>query len=35
MKSAFLILAHTEFELLRLLISCLDDPRNDIYVHFD
>lgn len=35
MKHAFLILAHTEFEVLRLLVSCLDDPRNDIYVHFD
>ncbi len=35
MKSAFLILAHTEFEVLKLLVSCLDDPRNDIYVHFD
>lgn len=35
MKHAYLILAHTEFEVLRLLISCLDDPRNDIYVHFD
>ena len=35
MKHAYLILAHTEFEVLKLLVSCLDDPRNDIYVHFD
>ena len=35
MKHAYLILAHTEFELLKLLISCLDDERNDIYVHID
>ena len=35
MKHAFLILAHTDFEVLRLLIACLDDPRNDIFVHFD
>lgn len=35
MKHAYLILAHTEFDLLKLLISCLDDERNDIYVHID
>ena len=35
MKHAYLILAHTEFDLLKLLVSRLDDPRNDIYVHFD
>ena len=35
MKHAFLILAHTEFEVLKLLVSCLDDPRNDIFIHFD
>lgn len=35
MKHAYLILAHNEFELLSLLISALDDVRNDIYVHFD
>ena len=35
MKHAYLILAHTEFELLQLLVQALDDPRNDIYVHFD
>lgn len=34
-RHAYLILAHTEFELLRLLIKSLDDPRNDIFVHLD
>lgn len=35
MKHAYLILAHHEFELLRILVDCLDDARNDIYVHID
>lgn len=35
MKHAYLILAHHEFELLQTLIDCLDDARNDIYVHID
>ena len=35
MKHAYLILAHHEFDLLRTLIRCIDDPRNDIYVHID
>lgn len=35
MKHAFLILAHNEFEVLRRLIACLDDDRNDIFIHFD
>ncbi len=35
MKHAYLILAHTEFELLALLVQALDDERNDIYIHFD
>ena len=35
MKHAYLIIAHNEFALLRLLVSCLDDSRNDIYVHID
>ena len=34
-KHAFLILAHNEFEILRLLVSRLDDSRNDIFIHFD
>lgn len=35
MKHAYLILAHHEFGLLQTLIACLDDARNDIYVHID
>ena len=35
MKHAFLIMAHNEFELLQILVSCLDDPRNDVFVHID
>ena len=35
MKHAYLILAHDEFGLLQTLIGCLDDVRNDIYVHID
>ncbi len=35
MKHAYLILAHHEFGLLQTLIGCLDDGRNDIYVHLD
>lgn len=34
-RHAYLILCHTEFELLQILISCLDDERNDIFVHID
>lgn len=32
---AYLIIAHNEFKVLRLLVSALDDERNDIYVHID
>ena len=35
MKHAFLILAHNAFDLLQLLVSRLDDVRNDIFVHID
>ena len=35
MKHAYLILAHNEWDLLRTLISCIDDERNDIFVHID
>ncbi len=35
MKHACLILAHHQFALLQYLVSQLDDPRNDIYVHMD
>ena len=35
MKHAYLIIAHNEFEVLKRLVSALDDARNDIYVHID
>ena len=35
MKHAYLILAHNEFGLLQTLVDCLDDARNDIFVHID
>jgi hypothetical protein len=28
-------MAHNEFELLQILVLCLDDPRNDLFVHID
>jgi hypothetical protein len=34
-KHAFLILAHNEFPVMERLLYCLDDERNDIYIHFD
>ena len=34
-KHAYLIMAHTEPELLKKLIQLLDDERNDIYLHID
>lgn len=35
MRHAYLIIAHTEFRLLENLISVLDYPGNDIFVHID
>jgi len=35
LKHAYLILAHGNWDLLKLLISAIDDERNDIYVHID
>ena len=35
MKHAYLILAHNEIPLLETLVNCLDDSRNDIYIHWD
>lgn len=35
MKHAYLILAHADFDLLSLLISAIDDERNDIFIHVD
>jgi hypothetical protein len=34
-KHAYLIIAHNEFEILKLQVVALDDERNDIYIHFD
>lgn len=34
-KHAYLIIAHNEFEVLGMLVSALDDERNDIYIHYD
>ena len=34
-KHAYLIIAHNEFEILKLLVKALDDARNDIYIHYD
>lgn len=35
MKHAFLIIAHNEPQVLELLLTLLDDPRNDVYLHID
>lgn len=35
MKHAYLIIVHNEPEILRILLSFLDDERNDIYIHID
>lgn len=34
-KHAYLIMAHTQPELLKMLLKKLDDERNDIYLHID
>ena len=34
-KHAYLIMAHNEFEILKILLHLLDDERNDIYLHID
>lgn len=34
-KHAYLIIAHNNFGQLQTLVSLLDDPRNDIYIHID
>ena len=34
-KHAYLIMAHTQQELLKMLLKKLDDERNDIYLHID
>lgn len=35
MKNAYLIIAHNNFEQLKLLLQVLDDKDNDIYLHID
>lgn len=34
-RHAYLILAHNDIPLLGALVNCLDDSRNDIFVHWD
>lgn len=34
-KHAYLIIAHTQFELLKILLECLDYEFNDIFIHID
>lgn len=34
-RHAYLILAHSDIPLLETLVSCLDDSRNDIFIHWD
>ena len=35
MKHAYLIIAHNEFEILQMLVSSLDIPENDLFIHID
>ena len=35
MRHAILILSNNEFQILKILLSMLDDGRNDIYLHID
>lgn len=35
MKHAYLIIAHSEYPVLKTLLSMLDDERNDVYLHVD
>ena len=34
-RHAYLIMCHNNFDVLEKLVSALDDPRNDIYIHID
>ncbi|MCL7988412.1 beta-1,6-N-acetylglucosaminyltransferase [Sphingobacterium sp. lm-10] len=34
-RHAYLILAHADFHVLSLLIDRIDDPNNDVFIHFD
>ena len=35
MKHAYLIMAHNNLDILKILITLLDDARNDLYIHID
>lgn len=35
MRHAFLVIAHTEYDVLQTLIELLDNPCCDIYIHID
>lgn len=34
-KHAYMIIAHNDFYVLKKLVECIDDCRNDIYIHID
>ncbi len=34
-RHAYLIMAHNNFDYLKILLKSLDDPRNDIFIHID
>ena len=34
-RHAYLIICHNNFKILRMLLSAIDDVRNDIYIHVD
>lgn len=34
-KHAYLVMAHNQLDLLKVLIQCLDYEENDIYIHLD
>lgn len=34
-KHAYLIIAHNEPKVLETLLNCIDDRRNDVYLHID
>lgn len=35
MKHAYLIIAHQDVEILKVLLTLLDDKRNDVFLHID
>lgn len=34
-RHAYLIICHNNFKILQMLLSAIDDDRNDIYIHVD